>query len=181
MPALAFFSRLNYTARTRYQYIVMRCIHCNNALTTVQNSRKTHNNDRIWRRRACANCSEIFTTSELVDMSHIVVVKKAGFEEQFSRHKLSSEIFYATQQFKMTMRDRFVDSISREIEREILALKKNKVESSKIAESILRLLYKRHFPTFLAYLTTHIRITSETMLKDQIAYYSKRSDTSEER
>lgn len=178
MPALAFFPCLNYTAATRYQYIVMRCLYCKSTITTVKNSRSTHDGDKIWRRRTCLECNETFTTSELADTSHIIVVKNAGFEEPFSRLKLNSDIFSATQQFRMMGRDQFVDSISREIVREILALKKNKIESSKIAESVLRLLYRRHIPTFLAYLIEYERITSESVLQKELAHFSKNDNYS---
>jgi transcriptional repressor NrdR len=93
---------------------------------------------QVWRRRTCLRCKEIFTTHEIIDLSHILVVKKSGKAEVFSRMKLYSGIYYASLASKIPQREIFIDAITRDIEKDILSLQKKKVKSEEIAHLCTR-------------------------------------------
>lgn len=64
----------------------MRCPYCASADTKVTDSRDA--DDGIRRRRECLDCGQRFTTMERLAMSELLVVKKDGRREEFSRDKL---------------------------------------------------------------------------------------------
>jgi transcriptional repressor NrdR len=149
----------------------MECPFCHKPTTAVTNSRPSRGNSQIWRRRKCLKCQEIFTTHEMIDLSHILVIKKSGSAERFSRMKLYSGMFYATQPSKIPAREIYVDSLTRTVEKEILSLKKKRVSSEEIAEIVLTFLRKKHTPTFLRFLTNCKDITNEVQLKRELGRY----------
>jgi len=54
----------------------------------VLDSRPIHNGRAIRRRRECENCEQRFTTFETVEEQPLIVIKKDGSREEFSREKL---------------------------------------------------------------------------------------------
>ena len=68
----------------------MKCPYCGSLESRVIDSRSL--GEGIRRRRQCLACSARFTTYERVQPHNIVVLKKDGRREAFSRDKLSSGI-----------------------------------------------------------------------------------------
>lgn len=66
----------------------MRCPFCGNHGSRVLDSRPIHNGRAIRRRRECENCEQRFTTFETVEEQPLIVIKKDGSREEFSREKL---------------------------------------------------------------------------------------------
>lgn len=71
----------------------MICLFCGSPQTSVNNSRTTKKTPRVWRRRTCKQCRNVFTTIELADLSQIKVSKRSGKKQSFSRPKLFISIF----------------------------------------------------------------------------------------
>ncbi len=149
----------------------MECPYCHYLQTEVYNSRPTLRETQIWRRRKCLKCLEIFTTHEIVDLSHLVVIKKSGKAEVFSRSKLYSGIYGATIGSKTVDREKTVEKITREVEREILFLKKKRVTSSEVADIVLNKLKKIHSGTFLRFLAYCKGIANENQMKRELSKY----------
>jgi transcriptional repressor NrdR len=116
-------------------------------------------------------CKELFTTHEVVDLSHLVVIKKSGEAEVYNRSKLYSGIYGATIGSKTPDREKVVEKITREVERQMLFLKKKRVTSSEIADIVLTRLRKSHAATFLRYLAYCKDITNETQMKRELDKY----------
>ncbi len=64
----------------------MRCPYCGFSDTKVTDSRDT--DDGIRRRRECLSCGQRFTTNERLAIGSLLVAKKDGRREEFSRDKL---------------------------------------------------------------------------------------------
>src|SRR3990172_3977854 len=64
----------------------MRCPYCGYADTKVTDSRDAE--DGIRRRRECLNCGQRFSTLERLAAGGLLVAKKDGRREEFSREKL---------------------------------------------------------------------------------------------
>lgn len=116
-------------------------------------------------------CEEIFTTHEVVDLSHLVVIKKSGKPEVFNHSKLYSGIYGATIGSKTANREKVVDKITREVEREVLFLKKKRIESSIIADITLSKLRNQHSGTFLRFLAYCKDITNLGKMKRELTKY----------
>lgn len=149
----------------------MNCPFCKKPLTDVINSRPTKKNSQVWRRRRCLYCDQTFTTHEVIDLSHLIVIKKSGKKERFNRMKLYSGIFYSSQSSRIQAREVFIDKITREIEGELLLLQKKQLGSQEIAEIVLKILRKKNTPTFLRFLTYWKDITSDTQIRKELLKY----------
>lgn len=66
----------------------MVCPFCDQAKTSVVNSRWTRRNNQVWRRRRCESCNRTFTTREVPQLSFLRVKKREGHLEEYVRSKL---------------------------------------------------------------------------------------------
>ena len=149
----------------------MECPHCQSPNIVVTNSRATKGNTQIWRRRRCLDCGNLFTTHEIIDLSHLMVIKKSDKTERFSRLKLYSGIYCAIVSSDTPNRELIVDKITREIEKEILALKKKRISSAQIADIALFKLRKFNTATFLRFLAYCKDIQNESQMRKELAKY----------
>lgn len=75
----------------------MRCPKCGNQDDKVIDSRASKEGSTIRRRRECLGCEHRFTTYEEIEHEGLVVVKRDGRREQFSKEKLLSGVRKACQ------------------------------------------------------------------------------------
>lgn len=75
----------------------MRCPKCGNQDDKVIDSRASKEGSTIRRRRECLKCGHRFTTYEEIEHEGLVVVKRDGRREQFSKEKLLSGVKKACQ------------------------------------------------------------------------------------
>ena len=68
----------------------MRCPKCGCQDDKVIDSRASREGSTIRRRRECLGCSHRFTTYEEIEHSGLMVIKRDGRREEFSRDKLLS-------------------------------------------------------------------------------------------
>lgn len=66
----------------------MRCIKCGCQDDKVIDSRSSREGATIRRRRECIQCGHRFTTYEEIEREELMVIKKDGRRESFSREKL---------------------------------------------------------------------------------------------
>ena len=66
----------------------MRCPHCQHNGSRVVDSRPTDDGKVIRRRRECEACGFRFTTFERIEETPLLVIKKNGEREEFSRDKI---------------------------------------------------------------------------------------------
>ncbi|MDN7245957.1 transcriptional regulator NrdR [Planococcus shenhongbingii] len=66
----------------------MKCPACQHNGTRVVDSRPVDDNKSIRRRRECESCGYRYTTFEKVEEMPLIVVKKDGSREEFSREKV---------------------------------------------------------------------------------------------
>lgn len=72
----------------------MRCPFCKHPDSRVVDSREAQDGDAIRRRRSCPECGRRFTT---VEETSLMVVKRSGVSEAFSRAKVISGVRKACQ------------------------------------------------------------------------------------
>lgn len=70
----------------------MKCPYCVGDESKVIDSRPTDDNERIRRRRECANCGKRFTTYEIIETVPLMVIKKDKSRESFNRDKLLNSL-----------------------------------------------------------------------------------------
>lgn len=95
----------------------MKCPHCETNHSKVTDSRETETG--IRRRRECLSCGHRFTTHELVRIPTLLVDKRDGRRQDFSRDKLLHGITMACTRRPIAQRelDRLVDDIEADLQR----------------------------------------------------------------
>lgn len=68
----------------------MKCPFCGHDESKVVDTRPADEGERIRRRRECLKCGRRFTTYEVVETTPLMVAKRDGSREVFSRDKLLS-------------------------------------------------------------------------------------------
>ena len=66
----------------------MKCPSCGYPESKVIDTRPTDEGEKIRRRRECLRCEKRFTSYEVVETTPLMVIKKDGSHEVFSRDKL---------------------------------------------------------------------------------------------
>lgn len=73
----------------------MKCPFCGHGEDKVIDSRPAEEGAAIRRRRECLNCNARFTTYEKIETAPLLVIKKDGTREPFSREKLTRGLLRA--------------------------------------------------------------------------------------
>ena len=94
----------------------MKCPFCGELDNKVIDSRVSKDGTAIRRRRECIDCTRRFTTYEHIEEIPIMIIKKDGRREVFSREKVGSGIRKACQKLDISMNviEEFLDELERE-------------------------------------------------------------------
>jgi transcriptional repressor NrdR len=113
----------------------MTCQQCGSIDNKVVESRDVAEGEAIRRRRECLKCGYRFTTYERLERPSLVVVKRDGTRELFSREKLLNGLAHSTEKTSVTnvQLENFVAGI----EREFYGRGEPEVSSVKIGELVM--------------------------------------------
>ncbi len=113
----------------------MRCPKCTSIKSSVVDSRQADDGHTIRRRRECESCHYRFTTYERLEEKTLVVVKKDGTREQFSREKIFNGIIRSAQ--KRPVSSAAIDDVVNRIEQKVRAQSDSEVESDVIGNLVM--------------------------------------------
>ena len=113
----------------------MKCPYCSNNEDKVTDSRVTAEGIAIRRRRECLSCGRRFTTYEHIEEIPIMIIKKDGRREVFSRDKIRSGIKKACEKRNISMNviEDFID----ELERDLRETGEKEIPSTDLGEKIM--------------------------------------------
>lgn len=117
----------------------MRCPFCDYNGTKVLDSRSANENKSIRRRRECEQCQRRFTTFEMVEETPLIVIKKDGSREEFSREKMLRGLIRACEKRPVSMEK--LESVVSEVEMQIRNTASPEVQSRDIGEAVMEQLY----------------------------------------
>lgn len=117
----------------------MKCPYCSFAGTKVLDSRPANENKSIRRRRECEQCSRRFTTFEMVEETPLMVIKKDGSREEFSREKVLRGLIRACEKRPVSADQ--LDQLVSEVEKSLRNTAAAEVESREIGELLMEQLY----------------------------------------
>jgi transcriptional repressor NrdR len=106
----------------------------------VVESRDVADGDAIRRRRECLACGYRFTTYERIERPHLIVVKRDGTRELFSRDKLLIGLQRAAE--KTTVTGVQLEDFVAKLERELYARGEPEINSVDIGELVMNSLPK---------------------------------------
>ncbi len=118
----------------------MKCPYCSEVDNKVIDSRLSKDSHVIRRRRECLLCNRRFTTYEHVEKVSVMIVKKDGRREEFSRDKVRAGIVRACEKLDISMMaiDEFLD----ELERDLRETGEKEIPSQNIGELVMTKLHK---------------------------------------
>lgn len=153
----------------------MHCPFCASTQLEVVNSRPTKSGTQVWRRRRCSKCKESFSTYERVNLSYLVVVKKSGIKQKYSRAKLYSGIYHSTLDRRNADRGELSvlsELMTSEVEARILKLHKKTIPTVEIKEMVLEVLSHKSPDSLLRYIA-HRDSDDIKLIKRTIKKYFK--------
>ena len=118
----------------------MRCPACQYNGTRVVDSRPVDDNKEIRRRRECESCAFRFTTFEKIEETPLIVVKKGGSREEFSREKVLRGLIRACEKRPVALDQ--LEEIVLSIEKELRRLGNAEVRSEDVGEMVMDRLAK---------------------------------------
>lgn len=113
----------------------MKCPFCENPEDKVIDSRTSKEGNAIRRRRECLSCGKRFTSYERIEDIVPMVVKKDGRRELFSTSKVKNGLLIACK--KRPIETDRLHSIVDTIEKKLMGLGVNEIQSSWIGEEIM--------------------------------------------
>ena len=113
----------------------MRCPNCQHNGTRVLDSRPVEEGRSIRRRRECESCHYRFTTFEKVEEIPLIVVKKGGTREEFSREKLLRGLIKACEKRPVPLQK--VEEIVNKVETDLRNNGVSEVKSEEIGEMVM--------------------------------------------
>ncbi len=114
----------------------MNCPICNKKDTKVIDSRLIGEGFSIRRRRMCEKCSYRFSTIEEIEILDLVVIKRDGHRESYSRDKMMRGLRTSLEK-RPYLEDEF-QKLVRDIERDIQKMSQNEITSKDIGEIVMK-------------------------------------------
>ncbi|MBS4191564.1 transcriptional regulator NrdR [Bacillus sp. FJAT-49705] len=118
----------------------MKCPSCQNNNTRVLDSRPVDDYRSIRRRRECEACGYRFTTFEKVEEIPLIVVKKEGTREEFSREKILRGLIKACEKRPVALKE--LEEITFSVEKELRSNGVSEIQSESVGEMVMDRLAK---------------------------------------
>lgn len=118
----------------------MKCPFCGEIENRVIDSRLSKDASVIRRRRECLACSRRFTTYEHIEEIPILIVKKDGRRELFSREKVRTGMLKACEKRNISLN--LIEGFIEDLERDLRESEEKEIPSSVIGEKIMAKLHE---------------------------------------
>jgi transcriptional repressor NrdR len=114
----------------------VRCPACGHEEDKVVDSRATKENSAVRRRRECLRCAHRFTTYEYIEHTPVVVVKKDGRRERYSREKILNGLLRACEKRSVSVEtlERLVDEIERAVSNSV----RDEIPTKEIGNEVMK-------------------------------------------
>ncbi len=131
----------------------MKCPYCNSTMHRVVDKREKLGANSIRRRRVCQDCERRFTTYERIEMATLMVVKKDGKREEFSREKILKGILKAVEKRPVSAEDieLMVDAVESGVRKNF----DREVESDHIGNLIIEELKERDKVAYIRFASVY--------------------------
>ncbi|MFH0796105.1 MAG: transcriptional regulator NrdR [Candidatus Omnitrophota bacterium] len=145
----------------------MRCPFCSYLEDKVVDSRLSEDGKSIRRRRECLGCNRRFTTYEIVEEKPLMVVKRDGRREPFSRDKLQAGLAKAFEKRPVETEEieRTVDRISGDLRSQY----EKEVPAVKIGELVMESLKKIDAVAYVRFASVYRQFTDVAEFTKEVA------------
>jgi len=154
----------------------MKCPACSHNDTKVVDSRVASDGFSIRRRRECLKCAFRFSTYEEMEILNLVIVKRDGRKESYTRDKLIKGLKKALEKRSITDDD-FKKLVNR-IERDLQLLRKSEVTTQQVGQIIMKHLRKTDQVAYIRYASVYESFQdAQTFRKELNKLFKKKAKT----
>lgn len=129
-------------------------------------SRPIEEGRAIRRRRECERCGFRFTTFERIEEVPLIVVKKDGVRQEFSREKLMRGLIRACEKRPVALET--IESIALEVEKKLRNAGNPEVSSNSIGEMVMELLSKVDEVSYVRFASVYRQFKDITVFLDEL-------------
>jgi len=150
-------------------FCAMRCPYCGYEDSKVIDSRDV--NEAVRRRRECLECGSRFTTYERVQTAALLVIKKDGRREEFSREKLIAGIRKACA--KRPVSQETIEQTVDDIEAQLHKLGKGEVATSIIGDMVIERLRQLDGIAYIRFASVYRAFADIEEVREEADAYAK--------
>lgn len=147
----------------------MKCPYCGHNDSRVIDSRNV--NEAIRRRRECLGCGSRFTTYERLQATALLVIKRNGQREEFSREKLIAGIRKACA--KRPVSQETIEQMVDDIEAQLHRLGKGEVATSIIGDMVMERLRQLDGVAYIRFASVYRAFTDIEEMKEEADAYNR--------
>ena len=144
----------------------MRCPFCKKPDSRVVDSRAAEDGTTIRRRRECSGCGRRFTTYEVLERVHLMVIKNDGRREAFDRDKLLNGLIRSCDKRDISM-ERIV-SLGNDIERELRNTMEREVTARSIGELVMERLKDFDEVAYIRFASVYRKFRDISSFQDEL-------------
>lgn len=151
----------------------MKCPACQHNGTRVVDSRPVDDNKSIRRRRECEACGYRYTTFEKVEEMPLIVVKKDGSREEFSREKVLRGLIRACEKRPVPLET--LENVVFDIEKELRRSGNAEVKSEEVGELVMNRLAEIDEVAYVRFASVYRQFKDITVFIDELKDLLKKS------
>ena len=151
--------------------IQIKCPYCQYQETKVSDKRETEDSLTTRRRRECLKCNKRFTTYERIEID-LIVIKKDGRKEKFSREKLKSGISKALE--KRPISNEEIEKLLDNIEVTLKSKNSNEVPSKLIGELAMKKLKNIDKVAYVRFASVYKEFEDPSSFIEEIQIFKKK-------
>lgn len=151
----------------------MKCPYCDYSGTKVLDSRPANDNKSIRRRRECEQCQKRFTTFEMVEETPLVVIKKDGSREEFSRDKMLRGLLRACEKRPVSVER--LERIVSEVAQQLRDTANTEIDSREIGELVMQQLYPVDEVAYVRFASVYRQFKDISMFMKELSALLTRS------
>lgn len=144
----------------------MNCPRCKSKDTSVVDTRLAEDGRAVRRRRECVKCQHRFTTFERQELSSIIVIKRDGTREPYSRSKLERGIWLACSKRPITQEQ--IDKMLSRLE-EKWGGNKKEVSSSTVGLDVMKALKRIDKVAYIRFASVHREFKDVEEFKEELS------------
>ena len=144
----------------------MRCPSCGHEEDRVVDSRSTKENSAVRRRRECLKCGQRFTTYEYIEHTPVMVVKKDGRREHYSREKIMNGLLRACE--KRPVSREALEKLVDEVEEAIGSRVRDEIPTSEIGNEVMKLLAALDQVAYVRFASVYREFKDVTQFLDEL-------------
>lgn len=130
----------------------MKCPFCKKADTKVLESREAES--ALRRRRECGKCGKRFTTYERMEATNLLVVKKSGERQQYSREKLYNGVLRSCEKRPISSVE--IEKLVNDVEEDLKKSRTGEVTSKRIGELVMQRLKRLDKVAYIRFASVYL-------------------------